>query len=264
MNNRTGFQKSQAWMSGMVRNKYTMPRQYTRLFSVLAIQCLRECKGENWRSHFDNRRKGKNKVWKQQAKAKSQELNIFRNESENQEQKQKEKKRLQIFCLEQEDSMEGSQMSGGESTPQGSPSTTGWWKPTDSRFSLLFLGQIILRNTLRSSQRFRWNSAATADSGNLIQFSSVTELYQLFVTAWTAIHQASLSITHSQSLLKLMSIELMMPSNHLVLYSALLLLPSIFARIRVFSSFSSHTPLHWFSIPMPCSPPFHSTVSQVR
>lgn len=76
-------------------------------------------------ANFDNSRKGKNKVWKQQAKTKSQGLNIFRNESENQEQKQNESKRLQTFSLEREDSMEGSQMSGGESTPQGSPSTTG-------------------------------------------------------------------------------------------------------------------------------------------
>ena len=57
----------------------------------------------------------------------------------------------------------------------------------------------------------------------------------LFVTLWTAAHQVSLSFTVSQSLLKLMSIELVMPSNHLVLYcSLLLLLPSIFPSIRVF------------------------------
>ena len=53
---------------------------------------------------------------------------------------------------------------------------------------------------------------------------------------WTAAHQASLSITSSQSLLKLMSIELVMPSNHLTLCCPLLLLPSIFASIRVFSN----------------------------
>ena len=57
-----------------------------------------------------------------------------------------------------------------------------------------------------------------------------------FVNPWTAQHQASLSITNSQSLLKLMSIESMMPSNHLILCHLLLLLPSIFPRIRVFSS----------------------------
>ena len=58
----------------------------------------------------------------------------------------------------------------------------------------------------------------------------------LFATPWTAACQASLSITSSQSLLKLMSIESMMPSNHLILYRPLLLLPSIVSSIRVFSS----------------------------
>ena len=57
---------------------------------------------------------------------------------------------------------------------------------------------------------------------------------QLFVTPWTAAHQASLSFTNSQSLLKLMSIESVMPSNHLILCHPLLLLPSIFPSIRVF------------------------------
>ena len=57
----------------------------------------------------------------------------------------------------------------------------------------------------------------------------------LFATPWTAACQASLSITNSQSLLKLMSIELVMPSSHLILCSSLLLLPSVFPRIRVFS-----------------------------
>ena len=68
-------------------------------------------------------------------------------------------------------------------------------------------------------------------------FSSVQSLshVQLFVTPWTAALQASLSITNSQSLLKLMSIELVMPSNHLILCHPLLLLPSIFPSIRVFS-----------------------------
>ena len=69
-------------------------------------------------------------------------------------------------------------------------------------------------------------------------FSSVQLLsrVQLFVTPWTAAHQASQSITNSQSLLKLMSIELVMPSNHLILCHPLLLQPSIFPSIRVFSN----------------------------
>ena len=59
---------------------------------------------------------------------------------------------------------------------------------------------------------------------------------QLFATPWTAAHQASRSFTISRSLLKLMSIESVMPSNHLILCHPLLLLPSIFPSIRVFSN----------------------------
>ena len=70
------------------------------------------------------------------------------------------------------------------------------------------------------------------------QFSSVQLLsrVRLFETPWTTARQASLSITNSQSLPKLMSIESVMPSNHLILHHALLLLPSIFPSIRVFSN----------------------------
>ena len=59
---------------------------------------------------------------------------------------------------------------------------------------------------------------------------------QLFATPWTTTHQASISITKSWSLLKLMSIQSVMPSNHLILCRPLLLLPSVFPNIRVFSS----------------------------
>ena len=62
---------------------------------------------------------------------------------------------------------------------------------------------------------------------------------QFFVTPWTAAHQSSLSLTNSQSLFKGMSIKPVMPSNHLVLCYCLLLLPSIFLSIRVFSSESA-------------------------
>ena len=65
--------------------------------------------------------------------------------------------------------------------------------------------------------------------------SSVTQSVWLFATPWTAACQASLSITNSCSLLKFMPTESVMPSNHLVLCPPLLLLPSIFPRIRVFS-----------------------------
>ena len=64
------------------------------------------------------------------------------------------------------------------------------------------------------------------------------------MTPWTAAGQASLSITNSWSLLKLMSIESVMPSNHLILCCPLLLLPSIFPSIRVFSS-ESFLPIGW-------------------
>ena len=71
-----------------------------------------------------------------------------------------------------------------------------------------------------------------------LDFSSVQSLSYvgLFATPWTAAHQASLSITNSRSLLKLMSVELVMSSNHLILCCPLLLPPSIFPRIRVFSN----------------------------
>ena len=83
-------------------------------------------------------------------------------------------------------------------------------------------------------------------------FSSVQSLsrVQLFLTPWTAAHQASLSITNSRSLPKPMSIELVMPSNHLILCHPLLLLPSIFPSITVFSNESVlhiRWPKYWSS-----------------
>ena len=70
----------------------------------------------------------------------------------------------------------------------------------------------------------------------LVQFSSVSQSCGLFVTPWTAIRQASLSITNSGSPPKPMSIELVMPSNYLILSHSLFLLHSIFPNIRVFSN----------------------------
>ena len=83
-----------------------------------------------------------------------------------------------------------------------------------------------------------------------IQFSSVQLLsrVQLFATPWIAARQASLSITNSQSLLKLMSIELVIPSSHLILCRPLLLLPPIPPSIRVFSNESTllmRRPKYW-------------------
>ena len=82
------------------------------------------------------------------------------------------------------------------------------------------------------------------------QFSSVQSLshVRLFATPWITACQASLSITNSWSLPKLMSIELVMPSNHLILCQPLLLLPSIFPNIRVFSNGSAlriRWPKYW-------------------
>ena len=84
----------------------------------------------------------------------------------------------------------------------------------------------------------------------IIVFSSVQSLNRvlLFATLWTAACQACLSITNSQSLPKLMSIEWVMPSNHLILHCPLLLLPSIFPSIRVFSKESAlciRWPKYW-------------------
>ena len=83
-----------------------------------------------------------------------------------------------------------------------------------------------------------------------IQFSSVQSLshVQLFMTPRTTAFQASLSITSSRSLLKLILIELVMPSNHLIICCPLLLLPSTFPRIRVFSNESDlliRRPKYW-------------------
>ena len=78
----------------------------------------------------------------------------------------------------------------------------------------------------------------TTHYSHSVQFNTVQSLghVQLFVTPWTAARQASLSITNSQSLLKLMSVKLVMPSSHLILCRPLFLLPSIFSSIRVFSN----------------------------
>ena len=82
------------------------------------------------------------------------------------------------------------------------------------------------------------------------QFSSVQLLSRVrfFATPWTAAHQASLSVTNSWSLLKLISIESVIPSNHLIFCRPLFLLPSVFPSIRVFSSESAlciRWPKYW-------------------
>ena len=87
-------------------------------------------------------------------------------------------------------------------------------------------------------------------AGYVAQLSLVQLLswFRLFVTPWTTARQASRSITNSRSLPRLMSIESMMPSNHLILYRPLLRLPSIFPNISVFSNESAlriRLPKYW-------------------
>ena len=100
-----------------------------------------------------------------------------------------------------------------------------------------------------------------------VHFSSVQLLshVQLFVTPWTAACQASLSITNSRSLLKFMSIESVMPSNHLIICCPLLLPPSIFSSIRVFSNESAlriRWPKGWsFSFSISCSSEYSGLIS---
>ena len=84
-------------------------------------------------------------------------------------------------------------------------------------------------------------------SGIINSFQSLT-CVRLSATPWTAAHQASLSITNSQSIPKLMYIKSVMPSNHLILCHPLLLLPSVFSSIRVFSTESAlriRWPKYW-------------------
>ena len=121
-----------------------------------------------------------------------------------------------------------------------------------------------------NTQFIKWKTwlAAQCKGKDSFQFSSVTQSYRFFETPWTAACQTSLSITNSRSLLKLMSTELVMPSNHLILCRPLLLPPSIFPSVRVFSNESVlwiRWPKYWsfnFSISSsndglvgsPCSP----------
>ena len=112
-------------------------------------------------------------------------------------------------------------------------------------------------NILKTQTHWTWSSHRLhhAVTWTLIDYKCVNKLssvqllsrVRLFATPWTAAHQASLSITNSQSSLKLMSIESVMPSSHLILCSPLLL-PSIFPSIGVFSNESAlqiRWPKYW-------------------
>ena len=102
-------------------------------------------------------------------------------------------------------------------------------------FKLCYLGLVFLfkKKFSTAMSRIFTNISKQELSGCSVQLLSHV---RLFVTPWTAACQASLSITNSQSLLELMSIELVMPSNHLILCHPLLLVPSIFHSIKIFSN----------------------------
>ena len=126
------------------------------------------------------------------------------------------------------------------------------WNKSQNEWQLQYLHQWIL-----NMDQFKCNNQHINDMKCICkmlhwwtQFSSVQLLSRvwLFATPWTAARQASLSITNEWSLLKSMSIELVMPSNHRILCRPLLLLPSIFPSIRVFpndSAFPIMWPKYW-------------------
>ena len=126
------------------------------------------------------------------------------------------------------------------------------WDISECRFflTIVFVNTGKLRTLTWKRQETRRGSPHTLWWS--VQFSSVQSLsrVQLFVIPWIVAHQASLSITNSWNLLKLMSIKSVMPSNHLSLCHSLLLLPSIFPSIRVFSKESVlhiRWPNYWVS-----------------
>ena len=108
------------------------------------------------------------------------------------------------------------------------------------------LEEFQIKNQWLSTLAICWNCLSVFECVSSVQFSH--SHVRLFMTPWTAACQASLSITNFHSLLKLMSIKLVMPSNHLILCRPLLLLPSIFPSIRVSSNESAlhiRWPKYW-------------------
>ena len=119
--------------------------------------------------------------------------------------------------------------------------------------------QRVRHDWVTNTQQWKRQVLTTEPTGNstvifksLVVVQSVSRVW-LFVTPWTAARQVSLSFTNSRSLLKLMSMESVMPSNHLILCHPLLLLPSIFPSMRVFSNNRAQAPpsswtypfIHW-------------------
>ena len=130
----------------------------------------------------------------------------------------------------------------------------GMWVPERQRMCHTLLKSF---SQLLSSVYLNCQQRTSPERGHHFVALQLLSRVQLFVTPWTAICQASLSFSISWSLLKLMSIESVMPSNHLNLCHPLLLLPSVFPSIRVFSNESAlyiRWPKYWsfsFSISVP-------------
>ena len=122
-----------------------------------------------------------------------------------------------------------------------------------STFIILYIVQLLISRK-RAGINILWKKSYDKPRQHIkrVVIVQLLSCVQLFGTPWTAAHQASQSITNSQHLLKLMSIESVMPPNHLILCRPLLLLPSIFPSIRVFSNESVlhiRWPKYWsFSI----------------
>ena len=129
-----------------------------------------------------------------------------------------------------------SQSQQPNSGPNGKSSMTASFLPSPKSLTL----QRKNREEVKSKWRLKYCLGKDTDISSVQSLSRV----QLFATLWTAARQASLSITNSWSLLKPMSTESVMPSNHLILCCPLLLLPSIFPSIRVFSS-GLVLPIRW-------------------
>ena len=109
------------------------------------------------------------------------------------------------------------------------------------KISFLFQRMLFLGFIFRMKHAFLITTWDTAIQEGVVFFSNLSSVQLLshvwlFAIPWSTARQASLSFTNSRSLLKLMSIKLVMPSNHLILCHPFLLLPSIFPSIRVFSN----------------------------
>ena len=111
----------------------------------------------------------------------------------------------------------------------------------------------VSRGHRREHENEAFGSEVTAHAQNSDQSVQSLSGIRLFATPWTAAHEASLSITNSWSLLKLMSIESVMPSNHLIICCPLLP-PSIFPSIRIFSNESEHQVAKYWSFSFNISP----------